>query len=176
MKFIVLNCLLLMLMGCQIKTRNSPGQDLQAPKHSANLASDVVTPDRNSSLMPDGVSAEKLLKTQTSWDGRELYYPDGPAEITSAKFQIKENQVTQFHCHSVPTLAYVLKGQVEVETKNGEKMTFNEGESFVEVMNTVHRGRAIEGSVEIIVFYAGSPALPNTTIVENDASGESCSS
>ena len=176
MKFIVLNCLLLMLMGCQIKARNSPGQDLQSPKNSANLASDVVPSNRSSPLIPDGVSAEKLLKTQTSWDGREFYYPEGPAEITSAKFRIGENQVTQFHCHPVPTLAYVLKGKVEVETKHGEKMTFNEGESFVEVMNTVHRGRAIEGAVEIIVFYAGSPALSNTTIVGNDASQESCPS
>ena len=111
----------------------------------------------------DGMT-QVLLKAQKSWDGGEIYYPQGQAEITSFILRIEEGQVPRFHCHPVPTMGYVLKGSVEVETKSGEKIIFREGESAVEVMRTVHRGRAIDGPVEIIVFYAGSTEMPNTVL------------
>ncbi len=122
------------------------------------------------------VGAEELLKTQTSWDGGEIYYPKGQAEITSFKLRIEEGQIPKFHCHPVPTLGYVLKGSVEVETKSGKKVILKEGESAVEVMRTIHRGKAIDAPVEIIVFYAGSTSMPNTVIPEEDSSNEYCSS
>jgi quercetin dioxygenase-like cupin family protein len=125
-------------------------------------------------LFPHGVTAEELLKTKTSWDGGEIYYPKGQIEITSKILRIEKNQVTKFHCHPVPTLGYVIRGSVEVETKNGNKIILREGESAVEVMRTIHRGRAINGPVEIIVFYAGSTTLPTTVFPENDSSKGHC--
>ena len=125
-------------------------------------------------LLPNYAGSEELLKTQTSWDGEVIYYPQGQAEITSVKLRIKENQVTKFHCHPVPTLGYILQGDVEVETKNGKKIILKEGESAVEVMRTIHRGRAINGPVEIIVFYVGSASMPNTVLPENDVNREHC--
>jgi len=125
-------------------------------------------------LLPNGVTAEELLKTQTSWDGEAIHYPPGQIEITSEKLRIEENQVSQFHCHPVPTLGYILQGDVEVETKNGKKIILTKGESAVEVMRTIHRGRAINGPVEIIVFYAGSTNLPTTVLPENDINKEHC--
>ena len=92
----------------------------------------------------NGVSAEELLKAQTSWDGGAISYPKGQIEITSEKIRIEENQVTQFHCHPVPTFGYVLQGAVEVEINNGKKTILTEGESAIEVMRTIHRGRAIK--------------------------------
>ena len=103
-------------------------------------------------LLPHLVSAEELLKTQTSWDGEGISYPQGQPKITSVKLRIEENQVTKFHCHPVPTLGIFLQGDVEVETINGKKIILKEGKSAVEVMRTIHRGRAINGPVEIIVF------------------------
>ena len=82
--------------------------------------------------------------------------------------------MTKFHCHPVPTLGYILKGNLVVETKDGNKITLREGESIVEVMRTIHRGRAINGAVEIIVFYAGSTIMPNTVLPENDQDREYC--
>lgn len=120
------------------------------------------------------IKAEELLKTKTSWDGGEIAYPKGQIEITSKILRIEKNQVTQFHCHPVPTLGYVLHGSVEVELKNGKKITFEEGESAVEVMRTVHRGKAIDGPVEIVVFYAGSTRLPTTVFPEEDINNEYC--
>lgn len=125
-------------------------------------------------LSPNWVAAEEQLKTKTSWDGGVINYPQGQAEITSVKLHIEENQMTKFHCHPVPTLGYILQGDLVVETKNGNKILLREGESIVEVMRTVHRGRAVNGPVEVIVFYAGSTSVPNTVYPENDLNGKYC--
>ena len=69
---------------------------------------------------------------------------------------------------------YVLKGELEVETKEGKKMLIKEGESAVEVMRTVHRGHGINGPVEIIVFYAGSTSIPNSVLPDNDPDNKYC--
>ncbi len=113
-------------------------------------------------------NSEELLKSSTSWDGGKIEYPKGKAEITSVKLKISENEIAPFHCHPVPTLGYILKGKLEVETKDGKKIILNEGESVTEVMRTVHRGKALSESAEIIVFYAGATSIPNTVLPEND--------
>lgn len=126
-------------------------------------------------VLPDLAVAEKQLnKTQTSWDDGVIYYPQGQAEITSVKLRIEENQLTEFHCHPVPTIGYVLHGELIIEIKNGKKITIKEGESVVEVMRTIHRGRAINGPVELIVFYAGSTTIPNTVLPEHDIKKKYC--
>ena len=112
--------------------------------------------------------SEELLKTTSTWEGGEIIYPEGKAEVTSFKLKIEEGEVTKFHCHPVPTLGYILKGHVEVETKDGKKTILKEGESAVEVLRTVHRGKAVGGPVEIVVFYAGATNLPNTVLPESD--------
>lgn len=116
-------------------------------------------------------SGEDLLKTTTSWDGGEIAYPEGEAEITSFKMHIGNDVTTKFHCHPVPTMGHILQGTVEIETEQGKKTTFNEGQSVVEVMRTVHRGIAVDGPVEIIVFHAGATGIP-TTIFEGDPLAE----
>lgn len=128
-------------------------------------------------VFPDLAVAEKQLnKTQTSWDGGVIYYPQGKAEITSVKLRIEENKITEFHCHPVPTFGYILQGELMIETKNGKKITLKKGESVVEVMQTIHRGQAINGPVELIVFYAGSITIPNTVLPENDIKEKYCKS
>ena len=126
-------------------------------------------------VFPNLVVAEKQLnKTQTSWDNGVIYYPKGQAEITSVKLRIEENQHTEFHCHPVPTFGYVLYGELVIETKEGKKIVLKKGESVVEVMRTIHRGQAINGPVELIVFYAGSTTVPNTVFPKNDIKKKYC--
>lgn len=120
------------------------------------------------------LDAEELLRTTTTWEGGELVYPEGKPEVTSYKLTIPEGKPTAFHCHPVPTLGYILKGSVEVETKAGKKIIFNEGDSAVEVLRTLHRGKAIDGPVEIVVFYAGATSIPNTVLPENDPDSLYC--
>jgi len=126
-------------------------------------------------LMVCGLNAEELLRTTTTWEGGDIIYPEGKPEITSIKLKISEGETTPFHCHPVPTLGYILKGKVEVETKSGKKVTLSEGESVVEVLKTLHRGRAIGGPVEIVVFYAGATSIPNTVLSKDDQSLKYCS-
>lgn len=113
--------------------------------------------------------AEILLQSQTSWDGGEIYYPQGPAEITSKRLSLDPDKKALFHCHPVPSFGYILKGTVEVETLDGKKTLLKEGESVIEVMRTVHRGLAVGGPAEIIVFYAGAKGIPTTTLANAES-------
>ena len=120
------------------------------------------------------VNAEELLKSTTSWDGGDIYYPEGNAEITSFILKLEEGQEVPYHCHPVPTMGYVLKGSVEVETANGDKTILTEGQSAIEVMKTVHRGLAVDGPAEIIVFYAGAEGIPNTIMMSDERAKKYC--
>lgn len=116
----------------------------------------------------------ELLKTTTTWEGGDIQYPQGDAEVTSVKLKIEEGELTPFHCHPVPTIGYVLSGHIEVETQDGRKMQFKQGDSVVEVLKTVHRGKALEGPVEIVVFYLGATHIPNTVLPEHDERHQYC--
>ena len=109
-----------------------------------------------------------LLETQTSWDGGDLAYPAGKAQVTSVILHIEPGVEPPFHCHPVPTMGYVLRGTVEVETEAGNTRRFSAGSAVVEVMNTLHRGRALGEPVDIIVFYAGADCVPTTVLPGSD--------
>lgn len=115
-------------------------------------------------------AATVLLETHTSWDGGALAYPAGDAQITSVMLHIEPGEVPPFHCHPVPTMGYVLNGTLEVETQKGDKVRLEPGSSVVEVMNTAHRGLAVDGPVDIIVFYAGAEGIPTTVLPGSDES------
>lgn len=108
--------------------------------------------------------ADILLDTQTSWDGGALSYPDGKTQVTSVMLHIEPGEEPPFHCHPVPTMGYVLRGTLEVETERGDTVRLEQGSAVVEVMNTLHRGRAAAGPVDIIVFYASAEGIPTTVL------------
>ena len=120
------------------------------------------------------VHAEQLLQPTTTWEGGDIAYPGGDAEVTSIILKIDEGQEAPFHCHPVPTLGYVLKGTVDVETLDGKTRRITQGESVVEVLRTVQRGRSVGGPVEILVFYAGATDIPNTVLPADDPDHEYC--
>ena len=149
------------------------------PKHHREKSATQMKSFKNILLITlvtcvEMVSAEPLLKTSTSWDGGKIYYPKGEVEITSVKLKFEGGQVTNYHCHPVPTFGYVLKGNMEVETKDGKKVLLKEGEPVLEVMRTVHRGTAVGGPAEVLVFYAGAKSIPNTVFAESEAAKEYC--
>lgn len=125
-------------------------------------------------VFPASIFAEEVLRTSTTWEGGEIVYPEGKAEITVFKLKLAAGQTSPFHCHPVPTMGYVLQGTIEVETIDGKKTILKEGDSAIEVMRTVHRGRAVDGPVEIIVFYAGAESVPTTVSPENDPEFKYC--
>ena len=121
------------------------------------------------------LGAEPLLQSTSSWDGGEIAYPGGNAEITSIILRVEEGAEPPFHCHPVPTMGYVLQGSLEVETRKGDKVLLKQGESVVEVMRTVHRGIAVDAPAEIVVFYAGAEGVPVTVLPEDDPDNTYCS-
>lgn len=120
------------------------------------------------------VSAQLLLKSDKSWDGGEVFYPKGDAEITSIKIRLEDGKNTKFHCHPVPTFGYILSGQLQVETNKDQAIIMSEGESLLEVMKTMHQGTAINGAVELVVFYAGAKGIPNTIFADDERAKEYC--
>ena len=63
---------------------------------------------------------------------------------------------------SYATFGYLMRGTLEVKTGNGDTTIIREGRAAIEVMHTLHRGKAIGGPVEILVFYAGAVNQENT--------------
>lgn len=122
------------------------------------------------------VHADELLKTDKSWDGGNFAYPDGDPLITSIRVTLKQDQETPLHCHPVPAIAYIISGKLQVETASGKSTTFEAGNSLVEVMKTIHKGTALEGPVELIVFYLGAEDMPNTVLQDNENFASQCAS
>lgn len=117
---------------------------------------------------------EPIMSTNTAWDGSRFEYPDGEAKVTAIKLVLNEGDVSPYHCHPVPTMGYVIKGKIEVETADGKTTVMEAGQPAVEVMGKIHRGRAIEAPVEIVVFYAGNSELPTTLLPDSELGKKYC--
>ena len=108
------------------------------------------------------LQAQELMRSTTDWNGGMLSYPEGQAEITAQILRLEPGQQVPFHCHPVPTLGYVLSGTIDVETIDGKRTRLERGDPAVEVLRTLHRGTAVDGPVEVLVFYAGAVDVPHT--------------
>ena len=110
---------------------------------------------------PQEVQTEQLLKTSHSWDGTAYEtYPGTAPELTVLKITIPANTTLKWHTHPMPNVAYVLSGELMVETRSGHQTRLKPGEVLPELVNIPHRGTSGNSPVELIVFYAGAPGLP----------------
>lgn len=102
------------------------------------------------------VRATTILKTQTSWDGGPIVYPEGKPEITGMVVEIAPGGETGWHLHPVNSFGVLLEGELEVALQNGASKRLKAGDAIAEVANTLHNGRNI-GLIpaKIIVFYVG---------------------
>ncbi|MCT0254669.1 cupin domain-containing protein [Synechocystis sp. CS-94] len=111
----------------------------------------------------EAIKVKTILKTETSWDGQPLVYPEGQAEITGMMIEIAPGAETGWHSHPVPSFGILLEGELEVTLADGQKKLIKTGEAIAEVVNTVHNGRNVgQGPVKILVFYAGATDVPIT--------------
>ena len=107
------------------------------------------------------VQMETLTQTTKSWDGTPYKaYPTGQPQISVVKVTLAPHTTMKWHKHPVPNAAYVLSGEVTVETKDGVKKHFVAGETVPETVDTVHRGVSGDQPTVLIVFYAGTPGVP----------------
>ena len=109
------------------------------------------------------VAVTPLLKTQDSWDGLPIVYPQGTAEATVVAVEIAPGGETGWHYHPVPSFGMLLEGEIEVEFENGETKQLKHGEAAAEAVNVLHNGRNVgDVPVKMIVFYAGTTDKPLT--------------
>ena len=118
-------------------------------------------------VLAGGSEVKELLKTTTSWNGGSFAYPQGKAEITIVNIKLADGESAPMHCHPIPTAGYILKGKIEVVLKSGESQKFHKGDAVMEVSHTIHTGKAIDGPVELLVFYAGAVGIPHTGLPDS---------
>jgi 4-carboxymuconolactone decarboxylase len=108
-----------------------------------------------------GVTVTPLAKETASWDGNPIRYPDGEAEMTALLVEVAPGGQTGWHCHPVPSFAYVLEGSLEVTLDDGRVKHLEAGDVLAEVVGRLHDGRNT-GSVaaKLVVFYAGAAGMP----------------
>jgi quercetin dioxygenase-like cupin family protein len=103
------------------------------------------------------VKVTQLLKTTSGWDGKQIVYPEGQAEMTALLVEIAPGESTGWHQHPVPSFAFVIDGTLEITLADGRLKRMQPGEALSEVTDTMHMGRALSKTpVKIVVFYAGS--------------------
>jgi quercetin dioxygenase-like cupin family protein len=114
------------------------------------------------------VSVEPLLKTSSSWDGTPLAYPKGTAEVSALIVEVAPGGQTGWHLHTVPSVAIMLEGAIEVALKDGQVKHFKKGEAIAEVVDTLHNGTN-RGDVpaKMAVFYIGT-AGAGVTVSEDE--------
>ncbi len=107
------------------------------------------------------VKAETLLISSDSWDGTAYErYPAGPPELTVVRLTIAPNTTLPWHTHPMPSVAYVISGELLVEKQGGDaKKRLLAGDVLPEMVRAVHRGVTGETGVVLIVFYAGAKGM-----------------
>lgn len=103
------------------------------------------------------VQSALILRTTTSWDGQAIVYPEGKPEVTSMLIEIGPHGETGWHLHPVPSFAWMIEGELEIQLKNGGIKYLKAGDALAEVANTWHNGRNVgTAPVKLVVFYAGA--------------------
>jgi len=112
----------------------------------------------------DQAQVETLLVTTTSWDGEQIgWYPYGTPEVSILKIAVPPGVQLAVHKHPIPLVAYMLSGELSVETENGDTAVFRAGDPIVEVVDTWHFGQSTgEEDAVLVAFYMGVKRLPNT--------------
>jgi len=111
-----------------------------------------------------GIEANVLIKTTTSWNGAILPpYGEGQPEITIIRYRFAPGASIPMHMHPVINAGVLLKGELNIFTKTGEKITLKAGEPLVELFKEWHYG-SNPGTepVDLIVVYAGTVGTPLT--------------
>lgn len=77
------------------------------------------------------------------------------------RINIPANTSLKWHQHPMPNAAYVVSGELRVETRDGgESIMLKPGDVLPEIVDRQHRGVTGDSAVELVVFYAGTPGLP----------------
>ena len=109
-----------------------------------------------------GVKADVLIKTTQSWNGSTLpEYGNGQPEITIIRYRFAPGATLPMHMHPVINAGVLLKGELIVTTKTGQKIELKAGDPLVELFKEWHSGlNPGKEPVDLIVVYAGTVGTP----------------
>ena len=108
----------------------------------------------------DAIKATPVLKTQETWYGQDIVYPGGRAEVSGVVIEMAPGGETGWHQHPVPSVGYVMEGELEVHFRNGDVKRLRAGESAAEAVNVMHNGiNAGDVPVKLVIFYLGTPGI-----------------
>lgn len=112
----------------------------------------------------DPVTATVLLQSGTTNTGNPVAYPQTTTpEITTMIVEIAPGASTVLHRHPVPSVAYMLQGELEVRAAGGIVNRYKAGDAFLETIGHTHRGINVGTTpVRILVTYVGVKGQPNT--------------
>jgi quercetin dioxygenase-like cupin family protein len=117
------------------------------------------------SPLPAGFKTEPLLKTAQTRDNQPIAYPktDKP-EIISVIGTIEPGGRTPLHEHPVPTYVYILEGEVELQSQDGQPQPYKQGEAYIEALNRKHQ-LFNKGTIpaKVLVVFVGEEGKPTTT-------------
>lgn len=114
--------------------------------------------------------AELLARSTTMWTGEPLPpYPTGTPEISVLRITVPPGTRLPLHIHPVINVAYVAKGALTIETKEGKVLNLESGDVMIEIVDIWHEGiNAGDETVELIVVYSGVVDEP-ITVYDDDA-------
>jgi len=103
-----------------------------------------------------GLTAQTLLDTTTTGDGKPLIYPSGPAHLTALMVELAPGGETGLHRHPMPVMGYIVSGAVTVSAEGMPDRVFKTGDAFVETV-VWHNGRNLGTEpVKILAVYLGA--------------------
>lgn len=109
------------------------------------------------------IKATPILKTQQTWAGQDIVYPEGKAEMSGVVIEMAPGGETGWHQHPVPSVGYVMEGELEVHFKNGDVKRLKAGEAAAEAINLLHNGVNVgDVPVKLVIFYVGTPGIKLT--------------
>ena len=108
------------------------------------------------------VQSTELVRTSQSWDGVELPdYFQGRPELVAVKYEFPAGKKLGWHHHPVMNFGILVQGELTIIVQDGKEKTVHEGESVVEMVNTIHHGEN-RGSKPVILymFYLSQKDIP----------------
>ena len=108
------------------------------------------------------VQSTELVRTSQSWDGVELPdYFQGRPELVAVKYEFPAGKKLGWYHHPVMNFGILVQGELTIIVQDGKEKTVHEGESVVEMVNTIHHGEN-RGSKPVILymFYLSQKDIP----------------
>lgn len=109
------------------------------------------------------IKATPILKTGETWVGQDIVYPEGDAEMSGVVIEMAPGGETGWHQHPVPSVGYVMEGELEVRFRNGDVKRLRAGEAAAEAVDVLHNGVNVgDVPVKLVIFYVGTPGTTLT--------------